>query len=109
MEEAGVAFKYEEVKLKYTIPATDKTYHPDFQLPNGILVEAKGLWEAADRKKIQLVIEQNPGIDLRIVFMRPETRIYPGSKTTYAAWCDEHNIKWAARAIPPAWLKETRS
>lgn len=109
MEGAGVEFGYETLALKYTIPAADKVYHPDFILPNGVIIEAKGLWETSDRKKILLVLEQNPTVDVRMVFMNPNTKIYPGSKTTYAAWCDERGIKWAGRVIPSAWLKENVS
>ena len=70
------------------------TYTPDFVLPNGIYLECKGLWEPEDRRKIKAVIEQHPEIDLRMVFQAPFNKISKKSKTTYAKWCDKHNIKW---------------
>jgi hypothetical protein len=105
LEAAGMVFEYEQLKLNYTIPETRKTYHPDFVLANGIIIEAKGEWVAQDRKKIQSVLEQHPDIDLRMVFYNANAKIYPGSKTTYASWCDEHGIKWSHRTIPAEWLK----
>ena len=107
MEAAGVSFEYESTKLAYTIPAVNKVYHPDFLLPNGIIVEAKGEFNASDRKKMMLVKEAFPQRDIRIVFYNSNAKIYPGSKTTYAQWCDAHGYQWAHRNIPAEWLKET--
>ena len=106
MEAAGVAFKYEKLKLSYSIPAVEKIYHPDFQLANGIIIEAKGLFDAADRKKMLLVKEAHPHLDIRLVFYNSNSKIYFGSKTTLAQWAEEHGFQWAHRAIPPSWFKE---
>ena len=43
LDEQGVKFTYEEEKIKYIRPAKNATYTPDFVLPNGIIIEAKGL------------------------------------------------------------------
>ena len=81
------------------------TYTPDFILPNGIWLECKGYWDSADRKKVKSVIDQNPDIDLRMVFQAPYNTISKKSKTTYAKWCERHGIKWASFAtIPIEWL-----
>lgn len=77
---------------------------PDFVLPNGIIVEAKGRLTDHDRKKMVLVKEQNPEFDIRFVFSRPNNPIYKGSKTTYAAWADKHGFIYAKDRIPPTWL-----
>jgi hypothetical protein len=108
MESAGVAFEYESLQLKYTVPAVDRTYHPDFVLPNGIIVEAKGQFDAQDRKKMQCVKEQHPDLDIRMCFMNANGKIYPGSKTTNAKWCDDHGFPWAHRVIPTSWFSEPR-
>ena len=98
-----VEYEYEETKLKYVL---EKNYIPDFKLTNGTYWECKGFWDSADRKKIKTVIQQNPGIDLRMVFMNPYNKISKKSKTTYAAWCDRHNIKWCASyLIPVDWFQ----
>ena len=48
----GIEVLYETEKVQYIVPASTHTYHPDFKLPNGIRVETKGRFVAADRKKI---------------------------------------------------------
>jgi len=95
---------YEITEIHYIIPATNHKYIPDFTLPNGILVEAKGRWEAADRKKHMLIKQQRPDLDIRIVFVSGNTKISKNSKTTYGAFCDKHGIIWAEKEIPKSWL-----
>ena len=58
-------YEYECSKVSYTI---SHMYCPDFVLPNGVILECKGYWDSADRKKIKSVKEQNPDLDLRMVF-----------------------------------------
>ena len=100
--ELDIKYEYEEDKFDYTIA---HSYTPDFKLPNGIYLECKGLWEPEDRRKIKAVIEQHPDIDLRMVFQAPFNKISKKSKTTYAKWCDKHNIKWTSfKNIPIEWL-----
>ena len=45
-------------------------------------------------------------LDIRFVFSNPNTKIYKGSKTTVAQWCEKYNFKYATKYIPTAWLKE---
>jgi len=106
LERAGVAFSYEVDKIKYTKPASNHTYTPDWKLPNGIFIESKGLFSADDRKKHLLVKEQHPDIDIRFVFSNSKTKICKGSKTTYAAWCMKNGFLFADKLIPEAWIKE---
>ena len=100
--ELGVTYDYETTKIPYTIP---HNYYPDFILPNGIILECKGYWEASDRRKIKSVKEQNPDIDLRMVFQSPFNTISKKSKTTYAQWCENQGIPWTSfKNIPLEWL-----
>lgn len=104
----GVSYEFETVKLHYVLPSTRHTYTPDFILANGVIIEVKGRWVAADRQKMVLVRKQNPDRDLRILFDRPQTPINKGSKTTYASYCDKHRIPWAKGPTPPdTWLSPT--
>lgn len=100
----GVAFEYETVKLAYTVPESAHSYRPDFLLPNGIIVESKGLFSLEDRKKHLLVKEQHPSLDIRFVFSRSASPIRKGSKTTYADWCRKNGFLFADKLIPPEWL-----
>ena len=102
LEGLGVSFQYESEKLGYTI---EHHYTPDFVLPNYTYLEAKGYWDAADRRKILAVKKANPEVDIRMVFQSPYNTISKKSKTTYAKWCDRHNIPWTSfHNIPIEWL-----
>ena len=102
LEQLGISYEYETEKLSYTI---EHTYTPDFVLPNYIYLETKGYWDAADRRKVLAVKRDNPDVDLRMVFQSPYNTISKKSKTTYAKWCEKHDIPWTAyHEIPLDWL-----
>ncbi len=106
LKSLGVPFKYEEFKIKYEVNEV-RTYTPDFELPNGIIIESKGRFVAADRKKHLLVQRQFPELDIRFVFSNSKGKISKGSKTSYADWCDKHGYIYADKLIPEEWIKET--
>lgn len=97
---------YEEFKLQFVWPARNAKYTPDFVLPNGIVIETKGIFETEDRQKHNLVQDQHPGLDIRFVFSNPKAKLYKGSPTTYAMWCEKNGFRYAAKLIPPEWIKE---
>ena len=99
---------YENFKLNYEIPATQHTYTPDFILKNGIVVEGKGIFDSDDRAKHILIKKQYPHLDIRFVFSNPNNKIYKGSKTTYAIWCEKYGFKYASKLIPSSWFKEPK-
>ena len=100
----GIDVKYESEKIPYIIPASNHTYNPDFKLPNGIFVETKGRFVAADRKKHLLVKSQNPELDIRFVFSNSKNKITKSSKTSYGDWCDKNGFKYADKIIPEDWF-----
>ena len=108
LRKGGIPVEYEAYCLNYTIPSSLHTYTPDLMLPNGILVELKGLFDLADRKKHVLIREQHPDLDVRIVFQNANLKIYKGSKTTYGMFCDKYDIIWADKAIPKEWFREPK-
>ena len=97
-----IKFKYESIKLPYI---SKHNYIPDFILPNGIIIEAKGRFISQDRRKHLLVKEQNPGLDIRFVFSNSKAKLYKGSNTTYGAWCIKHNYLFADKEIPKEWFR----
>ena len=102
LKELGVSYEYESTQIPYVI---QHNYTPDFLLPNHVYLETKGYWDAADRRKVLAVKRDNPLIDLRMVFQSPYNTISKKSKTTYAQWCDKHDIPWTAyHEIPLEWL-----
>lgn len=105
LKRSGVDFEYESLKIEYRKVST---YTPDFILPNGIIIEAKGVWTVEDRKKHLLVREQHPHLDIRLVFMNAANKIRKGSDTTYACWCEKKGITYANKIIPKTWLSQQR-
>ena len=104
LTDLSVSFKYEEFKIKYEVHEV-RTYTPDFELPNGIIIESKGRFVAADRKKHLLVKKQHPKLDIRFVFSNSRAKISKGSKTTYAMWCEKNGFQYADKLIPKEWLE----
>jgi hypothetical protein len=101
----GIDGEYEQHIINYVKPSTKHKYHPDFKLPNGIFVESKGRFLAADRKKHLLIKEQQPELDIRFVFSNSNTKIAKNSKTTYADWCRKYGFQFADKDIPEEWLR----
>jgi len=105
LEASGVKVEYETTKIKYVVPESLHTYTPDFILPNGIIVETKGRFVAADRKKHLLIQKQHPDKDIRFVFQNSKNKISKASKTSYADWCNKNGFIYADKEIPDKWLR----
>lgn len=103
LKDRGVAFEYETFKIKWQL-VENKTYTPDFILPNGVIIESKGRFVPSDRKKHLKVKEQHPELDIRFVFSNSRAKINKGSKTTYGMWCEKHGFLYADKRIPDEWL-----
>lgn len=102
LDAACIPFLYEVSSYEYTL--TSK-YTPDFFLPNGVILEAKGFFKPSDRRKMLAVKAQHPELDIRLVFQRnnPLTRT---SKSTYGTWADKHGFPWCVYPdIPQDWLE----
>jgi hypothetical protein len=104
LKERGVKFEYETFKIKYEVHE-NRTYTPDFILPNGIIIESKGRFTTTDRKKHLLVKKQHPELDIRFVFSNSNSKLYKGAKSTYADWCEKHGFMYADKRIPDEWTK----
>lgn len=105
LNEAEVDFEYEAFKIEYEVHETRK-YTPDFKLPNGIIIETKGRFLSADRKKHLLVQQQHPDLDIRFVFSNSNAKLNKGAKSTYADWCRKHGFLYADKWIPKGWIEE---
>ena len=112
LTEGGYAFEYEpkDNKARYLVPAVYKWYLPDFVLPNGIIIESKGRFTSADRKKHLLIKASCPELDIRFVFNNPNTKIGKKSKTSYGMWCEKHGFLYHKHhknnPVPKEWLDE---
>jgi len=109
--EAGLELLYETDKIGYVVPARDSKYTPDFKLPKKggfFYVETKGIWTVQDRAKHLLIQKQHPDLDIRFVFSNQNAKLYKGSPTSYALYCEKHNFRYANKVIPEAWLTEAK-
>ena len=107
IKKRGLRVKYEDSssRISFIQPALDRTYTPDFILPNGIVVETKGRFTLEDRKK-HLWIQEQTDYDIRFVFSSSRAKIRKGSKTSYADWCTKHGFLYADKLIPEEWFDE---
>ena len=97
--------RYEQLKIEWE-DLRYRTYTPDFLLDNGIIVEAKGMFDSEDRHKHKCVRKQHPELDIRFVFSNAKAKINKGAKQRNFEWCDKNKFKWSHRIIPEVWLKE---
>ncbi|TCP92731.1 phage endonuclease I [Sphingomonas sp. PP-CE-1A-559] len=87
----GPGFAYEAVKLSYVLECT---YLPDFiDQEAKRIVEAKGLFDAGDRRKMLAVKRAYPEYTIEMWFTNPDKTISKASKTTYRSWCEKHGFK----------------
>lgn len=104
LEGLGIEILREPVRVPFV---ESRHYLPDFQLPNGIYIEVKGLFLPEDRTKHLLVREQNPDLDVRFVFDNSKKTLSPSSKTSYAAWCEKKGFLYADKYVPESWVHES--
>ena len=106
LKDRGVNFEYEKLKVQWQL-LENKTYTPDFKLPNGIIIESKGRFVQADRKKHLIIQDQHPFLDIRFVFSNSRSKLYKGAKSTYGDWCNKHGILYADKRIPDERLTQS--
>lgn len=107
-KQRGLFLEYETLRIPYEI-AAHGTYKADWvHRPSAIVIETKGEFTIGDRKKMLLVKQQHPNLDIRIIFSNPNTRIAKRSKTTYAMWCRKNEFPCCAiESIPSDWFTHT--
>ncbi len=99
-----LAYEPNEPRVIYT---TTNRYIPDFVLPNGVIVEAKGYFKAKDRTKMLNVSRNNSDLDIRFVFQRANNRLTKSPNSMmYWQWAEKHGFKWAEGNIPDSWWEE---
>lgn len=105
LNERNINYGYECIKIEWEDLAY-RTYTPDFVLHNGIIIETKGRFMAADRRKHIAIKKQHPKLDIRFVFTNSKAKLSKGAKSSYADWCIKHGFRYYDRIIPEDWLKE---
>lgn len=105
--------EYETIHVKYRVPEVTSVYIPDFPIRRKdgtilFVVEVKGRFDPDDRKKIALVKQQHPTLDVRLLF-QADNKLNKSSKTRYTDWCSKRGITCAVSKngkIPDEWLEE---
>jgi hypothetical protein len=103
LDKEGHVYLYEPSKITYQLVCS---YTPDFHLPNGVIIEAKGFLKPADRRKMIAVKKQHPELDIRFVFQR-NNQLSKGSKHTYMSWAEKNGFPacvWPH--IPSDWFDD---
>ena len=77
LESISASYRYEKVKIEWE-DLTYRTYTPDFVLHNGIIIETKGMFTSADRRKHIAIKKQHPKLDIRFVFENSKRKLSKG-------------------------------
>ena len=113
LSDRGVEFDYESERIPYTVSGT---YLPDFVIRNRmgktIYIETKGNGRSFDgpaRRKLRAVKEQNPELDIRIVFYSdgkcgPKRK--DGTFMRQSDWAKKYGLPYAIKEIPSSWYAE---
>ena len=121
LDEANVEYTYEQYQLRYDEPLRKNMarcgecgskdlvrtgwYTPDFYLVgSGIILETKGRFTAADRRKMVNVCAQHPEERIVMLFMS-DNKIHAKSTTRYSDWCMQNGIEYAVGSPHKEWLK----
>lgn len=120
LEDAGIKYEYEAYSYEYDealrknlarcLECGSKNlvrtgwYTPDFFLSNGVIIETKGRFTAADRRKMLAIQEAHPDLDIKMLFMR-DNKIHKNSATHYSDWCMQHNYDFAIGHCKQEWLR----
>lgn len=119
LRDSKVPYEYEpkDKHIAYTI---QRKYIPDVVLEGKkskkrIYVELKGFFLTEDMSKMSTVLEQNPSLDIRMVFMSLKTPVQGarvrkkcGTKMTNGEWAKAHGFKCAEKHIPQEWIDELK-
>ena len=100
----GSYARYEALRIPFL---KVHVYKPDWVLPNGIIIEAKGNFTSFDRAKHLLVKKFHPKLDIRFVFSF-DNKVHKSSATRYSDWCDKHGFKYAFKTVPHEWILEEK-
>ena len=103
---SGLELKVSDYLKELNVDLAYRTYTPDFVLSNGIIIETKGMFTAADRRKHLAIKKQHPNLDIRFVFESSRRKLRKGAKSTYGEWCIKYDFRYYDRIIPEDWLKE---
>ena len=120
LDERGIKYEYEAYSYLYEEPlrknlakcstcgskdlVREGWYTPDWFLENGIIIETKGRFTAADRRKMVGVKAMHPDLDIKMLFMR-DNKIDKRSATKYSDWCKANGYDYSIGVLKEEWLQ----
>lgn len=123
LDAKGIGYSYESWSYEYDEPLRRNMarcgdcggknllrtgwYTPDFFLDNGCIIETKGRFTAADRRKMVAVRAAHPDTDIKMLFMR-DNKIHKRSETRYSDWCNANGFDYAIGEVPDRWLENLK-
>lgn len=110
LTERKIDFEYETKKITYVEPLKVRTYTPDLTLfDEELIIEVKGRWTAIDRRKMGEVLEQNPELNIKMLFHKDNT-ISRNSRTRYSDWCRKRQIDYHIGIdVPQEWIDDAKA
>ena len=100
LDDRRIAYEYETLILGYTL---EGKYKPDFILPNGIIIEAKGFFRTHAQRALKAVKKEHPKLDIRLVFYNQNQKVQ-GSNLKCYEWAVKYKFKFADKNIPEEWI-----
>ena len=95
-----IVFTYETISIDYKISCC---YKPDFII-NNIIVETKGYFSKADRRKHLVIKETRPDLDIRFCFQNSKTKLSKAKNSiSYAVFCLKKKNLYCDKFIPNDW------
>ena len=122
MEDNDINFSYEAYSYQYEGPVRrnrsrcsecgstalvyDGWYTPDFFVGDSIIIEAKGRFTAADRRKIKAVRADIPELADKLVMMfMTDNKLNRNAKKRYSDWCEDEGIDYVVGTeLKKEWL-----
>lgn len=99
--ESRVASRLNRLKMPFTYESgsygyvLEKEYTPDFFLPDGTVLEVKGVLMPDDRSKMIAVRKAYPDLPIVFVFQKPHSKV-PRLKSTHAEWAEKQGFAWVS-------------
>lgn len=96
--------EYETEEIQYVLK---RTYIPDFILSfkdgRKMYLEVKGFLRPDDQAKLRSVKEQNPDLDIRIIFGK-DNKLNKKSRMRYSDWANKYGFPFSIGTIPEDWF-----
>lgn len=87
----GVKAEYEPTRFAFQKLTH---YTPDWRISDTFFVETKGYFSPSDRGNLLAFRDQNPSINIFLVFGRASNLLNRRSKTTYGKWAEKHGFPY---------------